>query len=118
MADTYDILRRVVSEVRCKPGWTFRIAEDEGALRLVITVEGVDSYPPHRPFDVSHWHAVPPTTYNEKSWKRWVFEQWGEDRPFAPLHGPGEDPYTVHEYRDEVDARTTQDGSVRTGRPT
>ena len=41
--------------------------------------------------------------------------RWDEDRPFAPCHGPGEDPYTVHEYRPEVDAFTTQDGSVRQG---
>ena len=37
----------------------------------------------------------------------------GDERPFAPLHGPGEDPYTVHEYRREADALTTQDGSTR-----
>jgi hypothetical protein len=36
-----------------------------------------------------------------------------DERPFAPLHAPGEDPYTVHEFREEVDRRTTQDGSVR-----
>ncbi len=30
----------------------------------------------------------------------------------APLHSPGEDPYTVHEFRNENDARVLQDGSV------
>ncbi len=33
-------------------------------------------------------------------------------RPFAPLHGPGEDPYTVHEFRSESDAQTIQDGTI------
>jgi hypothetical protein len=75
---------------------------------------------------VAHCFPVPMATYNEKSWCRWIFEmcrrvenhelgEWfkvGEKRPFAPLHGPGEDPYTVHEFRDKVDAQTLQDGSV------
>ena len=39
----------------------------------------------------------------------------GEVRPFVPMHGPGEDPYTVHEWRPESDALTTQDGSLREG---
>lgn len=32
----------------------------------------------------------------------------------GPDGQPGEDPYTVHEFRDEVDARTLQDGSIAT----
>lgn len=65
-------------------------------------------------------------TYNEKTWRRWIFEmcrrvenhelgEWfrvGEERPFAPMHGPGENPYDVHEFRDEMDARVMQDGSI------
>ncbi len=31
------------------------------------------------------------------------------------MHGPGEDPYTVHEIRSEEDALTTQNGSLREG---
>lgn len=125
--DTFDVLRAQVAQVKCKPGWSFRIVDEEGALRLVIRVPGQNSYPPHQPFTVDHYHPVPITTYNEKSWRRWIFEQcrrtenhelgewlrWGDDRPFAPLHGPGEDPYTVHEFRDESDARTTQNGTMR-----
>ena len=75
---------------------------------------------------MSHFFPVPIATYNEKTWRRWIFEmcrrvenhelgEWfrvGGVRPFAPLHGPGEDPYTVHEYRSELDAQTTQDGTV------
>lgn len=128
MTDTFDVLRRVVAEAKYKPGWTFRIVEEDGALRLVITdYDCIDAYEPHRPMPLSHYHPVPIATYNEKTWKRWVYEQcrrvenheigewlrWGDERPFAPLHGPGEDPYTVHEYRDESDARVKQDGSMR-----
>lgn len=129
---TFDVLERLVGEVQCKPGWKFvLICEDTTsewpALRMVVTCPGVDSYNPERQFTVRHYFPVPTTTYNEKSWRRWMFEQcrrlenhelgewfrFGEERPFAPMHGPGEDPYAVHEVRSDADARTTQDGSVR-----
>jgi hypothetical protein len=126
---TYDILRAIVESVRCKPHWSFRIVEENGALRLVIRVPGYDSATPNEltRMTIDHFHPVPAATYNEATWRRWVFEQcrrvenhelgeWfriGDERPFAPCHGPGEDPYTVHEYRPEADALTTQDGSMR-----
>ena len=128
MSDTFDILRKLVAEVKYKPGYKFRIIEEDGALRLVISdMYCKNAYNPDESFPLSHYHPVPIATYNEKTWKRWIYEQcrrvenheigewlrWGEERPFAPLHGPGEDPYTVHEYRDESDARVTQDGSMR-----
>jgi hypothetical protein len=37
MSDTFDILRKLVSEVEYKPGWRFKIVDEDGALRLVIT---------------------------------------------------------------------------------
>ena len=86
-----------------------------------------DAWGAHRRFTVQHFRPVPEATYNEASWRRWLFRQcldienheigeWfrdGDERPFQPLHGPGEDPYTVHEFRPMIDALTTQDGSVR-----
>lgn len=126
--DTHDILRRLVDEVEYKPGWVFDLVDEEGALRLRITDTTCrDAYNPNRTMSLSHYHPVPTATYNERTWRRWIFEQcrrvenheigewlrWGEERPFAPLHGPGEDPYTVHEFREDIDRRTTQDGSVR-----
>jgi len=136
--NTHAILADLVAKVRCKPGWSFSLVvewsagynEGYGALRLVILVEGRDS---SRPSDdramraIRHFFPVPEATFNEKTWRRWIFEhcrrlenhelgEWfriGDERPFAPLHGPGEDPYTVHEFRPEVDGLTTQDGSVR-----
>jgi hypothetical protein len=131
MADTFDLLRRIVSETKCKPGWSFRIVEEEGALRLVINMVCEDNYDPEKLKVIDHYHPVPITTYNEKSWRRWIFEQclrtmnhelgealrFGpeESRPFAPMHGPGEDPYTVHEIRPEYDALITQNGMLRSG---
>lgn len=128
MTNTFNILRKLVEEVSYKPGWELKIVEEDGALRLKMTDwQCVDAYNPGVSFPLSHFHPVPIATYNEKTWKRWIYEQcrrtenheigewlrWGDDRPFAPLHAPGEDPYTVHEFRDNVDAQTTQDGSMR-----
>lgn len=129
MTDTHDILRSLVERVRCKPKWSFRLKDEDGALRLVITVSGFDSSKPNdlMPMTVSHFFPVPMATYNEKSWQRWIFEQcrgvenhelgeWfrvDSEWPFAPLHGPGEIPYLVREFRPPEDALMTQDGSLR-----
>jgi hypothetical protein len=127
--DTFYILQKLVDEAKCKRGWSFRLVDEDGAKRLVITIDGSDNYDHNRHLRINHCHPVPITTYNEKSWRRWIFEQClrtmnheiGESlrfgpeelRPFAPMHGPGEDPYTVHEWRSETDALTIQDGSLR-----
>lgn len=129
--DTFDLLERIVDETACKPGWSFHLADEDGAKRLVITIKGVNNYDHSKPFTVSHWHPVPIATFSERVWRRWIFDQCirtmnheiGESlrfgpeelRPFAPMHGPGEDPYTVHEWRPESDALTIQDGSLREG---
>lgn len=127
--NTFDILEKVVGEAKCFPNWSFRLVDEDGALRLVVRLKTTHNYDHDSPFIVDHYHPVPITTYNEKSWRRWVFEQClrtmnheiGEAlnfngvRPFVPMHGPGEDPYTVHEWRPESDALTIQDGSIRKG---
>lgn len=128
MNDTFDILAGQVSRATCKPGWKFNLAvEANAALRLVITVEGPDAAQPEHLITVAHYFPVPTATYNEATWRRWIFErcrgvenhELGEwfrvdgERHFAPLHGPGEDPYTVHEFRPDVDRRTRQDGQIR-----
>lgn len=126
MTDTFDILHKVVREAKCFPNWSFRIVNEDGALRLVIRIDGHNNYD-LTPFVVDHYHPVPITTYNEKSWRRWVYEQCrrtmnheiGEAlnfdgvRPFVPMHGPGEDPYTTHEIRLEQDGLMTQSGVLR-----
>jgi hypothetical protein len=124
---TFDVLAGVVSRVTCKPDWRFQLRDEDGALRLVITVSGPDAADASRDITVAHYFPVPQASYNENTWRRWVFErcrgvenhELGEwfrmdgERPFAPTHGPGEDPYTVHEFRDDIARRTRQDGSVR-----
>lgn len=128
-ANTHHILSTVIDRARCKPGWRFHLEDDDGALRLVVFVPGWDSAFPDdlAPKNVNHYFPVPTATYNEKTWRRWVFDccrgienhelgEWfriGSIMPFAPLHGPGENPYTVHEFRPAEDALTTQDGSLR-----
>jgi hypothetical protein len=130
-SDTFGLLRKIISETKGPPDWSFRLVNEGGAFRLVITLDTVDSYDPEQPKRVAHYHPVPITTYNEKTWRRWIFEQclrtmnhelgetlrFGADevRPFVPMHGPGEDPYTVHEWRSEEDARTDQRGNRREG---
>lgn len=129
MTNTHHTLIALASRLRCKPGWSFRIVEEDGFKHLVITVAGYDSSRPaaKAPMTVSHYFPVPEATYGERAWRRWVFEccrgvenhelgEWfrdGAERPFSPLHGPGELPYAVHEFRPEVDALTTQRGSRR-----
>jgi len=129
-ADTFEVLGLLVSKAQCKPGWHFRLIDEEGALRLRIAVTGPDSQAPGD-ITIHHYFPVPTATYNEKTWRRWLFERCrgvenhelgeffriGDERPFAPLHGPGEDPYAVHEFRPEVDANTRQDGMVMGARP-
>jgi hypothetical protein len=126
MANTHGVLMDLVQRVTCKPEWHFTVRTEDLALRLVITVDGWNAAAPETQIRVAHFFPVPEATYNLKSWRRWLFEQcrrvenhelgeWFQidgERPFAPLHGPGEDPYTVHEFRDELDARTLQDGST------
>jgi hypothetical protein len=126
--NSFGILRAVVGVAKCKPGWSFELTT-KAPLELLIFVKGPDSrgeYDGER--KIRHHFPVPYATYNYKTWRRWIFEccrkvedhelgEWfqdGDERPFAPTHGPGEDPYTIHEFRDVVDAYTNQDGTVRT----
>jgi hypothetical protein len=130
MSNTYHILEKLVDSAECLPGWVFSLGEGEDNSKvLLITISGTNNYDRSQKFTVTHCHPVPCTTYNEATWKRWIFDQCvrsmnhelGEslkfdgNRPFAPMHGPGEDPYTVHEYRPEIDFLTTQSGAKREG---
>jgi hypothetical protein len=121
--NTFAILRVLVASVTCKPGWRFSLQEDDDGFRLVIFEPCHDSrVSTSRPIAINHFFPVPTATYNLKSWRRWIFEccrkvedhELGEwflvdgDRPFAPLHGPGFDPYTVREVATDEEARTDQ----------
>lgn len=98
-------------------------------LTLCITTRGVDSYHPERgeTYRVRHYMPVPPAAYNEKSWRRWLLEQillverheacefFKIDgiRPYAPLHGPGNDPYIIFERSTTEEIRTRYTGEKR-----
>lgn len=104
-------------------------------LTLVITVTTVNSYPPHEPLRVAHYMPVPPAAYDARSWRRWLFDQillverheaaefyrfpvppkydaaanvhlaQPDERPYAPSHGFGQDPYLIREIGTEEDQR-------------
>lgn len=132
-----DILQELVDHVRYKKGWHFSLRHllDRGqgsqGLTLVITVRTVDSYHSDTPLVVNHYMVVPPAMYDERSWRRWLFDQillverheameffqLGSDdehwvRPYAPSHGPGNDPYMIREVGTTLDQRTSFRGEV------
>jgi hypothetical protein len=101
-----------------------------------------DAYEPDKLRPVWHYFPVPAATYDRRSWQRWLLERcldverheacewfrltmpprWDPDsgshlvvqdeRPFAPNHGPGRDPYTVFEYSTDEDRRTSFQGKI------
>lgn len=102
-------------------------------LTLSVLTKGLNTYNPEggRIYRVYHYFIVPAATYNRASWMRWLFDQFlkvethecmenfiivdddgNETRPMAPTHGPGDDPYTVHEYGTDIQRRTKFTGEV------
>lgn len=124
-------LARLVKAVRYKAGWTFELShldrgQDSVGLTLSILIETPDSYEPTRTMNVYHYFIVPAAAYDERSWRRWLFDQIvlverheameffaiDGDRPYAPSHGPGNDPYMVREVGTDEDRRTTFRGEI------
>lgn len=128
------VLAELVDRLEYRAGWQFRLAhidrgQDSMGLTLIITTQGYDSYNPQygETYRVRHYMPVPPAAYNEQSWRRWLFNQClaveshecceffkiDGKRPYAPHHGPGNDPYIVFERGSDLDARTMYTGEVR-----
>lgn len=130
-------LLELVETHRFRPGYILKLEDsDRGqgckGLTLWVRTAEVNTYDETHPKPIWHLFPVPAAAYNRRSWKRWVFEQCNlvtrhEDaeffaevdehdqvvtRPFAPLHGPGNDPYVVHELATDEERRTLQDGSL------
>lgn len=115
-----------------EPAWSFRLSTmDRGqgsfGLTLVITVPTTNSYPPHQPTVVNHLFIVPAASYDYRSWRRWVLDRildvqaheacefWEVDgeKPYAPSHGPGNDPYLIREVGTDEDRRTSFRGVLK-----
>jgi hypothetical protein len=102
---------------------------------LVITSLTYNSYSEYAAnaipdYRVNHYKIIPAATFNRNAWKRWILDQCieveiheacefarfigvdGDERPFAPLHGPGENPYTIHEFSTEEQRRTSFRGEM------
>lgn len=122
---------------RDKPG---RHSGESRGLTLVVVRCGPNAYRPDEQMRVAHYFAVPPATYNRASWTRWLFDRLGDvdthermedfalaaehniapdsstdealERPYAPCHGPGWDPYLITVERADLDRRTSFRGEV------
>jgi hypothetical protein len=126
-------LADLVAKLRYRPGWKFRLEDiDRGqgssGLTLVITTCGYDTYHPDRgeKYRVNHYMLVPPASYNRRSWLNWLFEQLllverhecmeflviDGERPRAPAHGPGNDPYLTLDHGTDLDRRTSFRGEL------
>jgi hypothetical protein len=128
-----ELLRGLVERLTYKDGWRFSLknldrGQGSSGLTLVINLTGPDSYHPERTIRVNHYLIVPAASYDERSWRRWLldqvllvesheaceFFQIDGQRPFAPNHGPGRDPYTILELGTVEDAETSFRGVRKT----
>ena len=129
-----EILKSLVDRLQYRPGWKCRLenrdrGQGSAGLTLIITTQGYDSYNPDRGeiYRVNHFMLVPPASFNEKSWRRWLLDQFllverhesceffkiDGKRPYAPLHGPGNDPYIIFERSTDEEIRTMYTGETR-----
>jgi hypothetical protein len=127
-------LKELVDQLTYRPDWRIALETvDRGqgsrGLTLCITTQGYDSYHPEKgqTYRVIHYMPVPPASFNRQSWQRWLLEQFllverhecceffkiGKKRPYAPHHGPGNDPYIIFERGTDEEARTMYTGEVR-----
>lgn len=129
-------LWELVKAVSYKSGWQFGLGHrDRGqgsaGLTLTITVFGPDTYHPKITRGVNHFFIVPAASYNKQNWQRWLFDrvrdvetheacEWFQingERPYAPNHGPGHDPYFIRELATDEERRTSFRGTVKPTEP-
>jgi hypothetical protein len=126
----------LVEAVAYKPGWRIWLSNIErdpgcGGLTLVIQRSGPDAYHPDRDLAVNHYFPVPAASYNQRSWRMWLFRrcldveqheaaeffQIDGHRPYAPVHKPGWDPYLVAELATDEERRTSFRGELNPESP-
>lgn len=130
-ADYPVILDELVCDLTYKPGWRFSLEHRErgqncAGLTFCILITTEDAYHPENIRSVIHYFIVPAAAYDEQSWRRWMldrvldvetheaceFFQVKGERPYAPNHGPGRDPYIIFEYATDEQRRTSFRGEV------
>lgn len=121
-----DLVKRV--SYKADEDWMIWLEDDlerdpgSRGMTLIIQRYGPDTYHPERKIRVDHYFAVPPATYNERSWRWWLFNYCIRDVEdhermenfkvdgkvvYPPAHGPGNNPYLVLEYGTDTDRRTS-----------
>jgi hypothetical protein len=131
-----DELATLVSQLTLTtcPDWKFQLKDiDRGqgstGLTFIVITMGYDSYHPElgQSYSVYHYFPVPPAAYDVRSWRRWLFERIHDvhihelcegftingEKPYAPSHGPGNDPYLIREVGTELDQKTSFRGVVK-----
>lgn len=115
-----------------KPKWRFILEHlDRGqgseGLTLSIFITEPDAYHPEQLRSVVHYFPIPPAAYDYRSWRRWLLDRILEVnlhetcegftvagvKPYAPSHGPGNDPYMIREVGTELDQKTSFRGEVK-----
>lgn len=128
-------LDKLVEQCQYRPRWQARLqnglnrGQGSQGLTLVITTLAYDTYNPETPMRVAHYFPVPPASYDRRSWQWWLFNcflqverhecmeffQIQGERPYAPMHGPGNDPYLITVERTDLDRRTNYKGELDDG---
>ena len=124
-------LERLISNLTYKPGWSFKLhdidrGQGSGGLTLTITVTVPNSYNPNDTIGIRHLMIVPAAAFDRRSWQRWLLDQIllvesheaceffivDGEHPYAPSHGPGNNPYLIREHGSPIDAATSSSGRV------
>lgn len=120
-----DIRRAYLADMERDPAETH--GGSAGGLTLVFNVIGPNPYKPGDTQSTAFYYPVPAATWNRGAWLLWVFEcledtyrhelmEWfvvDGERPFAPLHGPGDNPYRLHVNSTSLQRRTSFRGEVK-----
>lgn len=127
---SFKLIDTVRDRLPADPWWTGEPLA--GGLTFIVTTHHVNAYHPEQLRPVNHLFPVPAATFNRDSWQRWILDrlldvdmheacEWtvvfdgeGEPvRPFAPTHGPGDNPYRVVQYATDEQRRTAFTGTVK-----